>query len=1167
MTRRTIPPPDRPVVETDAVVVAGAGPLAPPPPPAAYVPATAGPSPTHAPSVSFAASGAPRSTPRSTPPPLGAEGHALVGVGPGLSGASRRAGLMSAYPFPITGAKIHPPLLRADTLSRPRLNDWLDRAATGRVVLIIAEAGFGKTTLLADWASRSSRRTAWYRLEPDDRDWLVFLRHLVAAGREIDPEFGTDTLELILGLGAGGPSQADVVASIVREYDDFASQVHEGVTLIVDDHHVIDGSAETDRILRALIDHTGNGLSIVIASRSAPRLPLGGLRSRGGLSRLDGADLRFDVPETDRLFREAYQRPLDPDVVDQLIKRTEGWAALLMLVRTSLEDKAAPEARALVAQLSAARGDLYDFLAEEVLASLSPALTHFLTRVSVLVSVDPETGALVVDRPASEVAGLIGEAEALGLLSRPDREAPHRFHPLVRDFLAAHLASEIGSAAVRDLHLRVAQALERTDWFGAAWHYRAADQPEDAARVIDAALPTILALGTVELSSEFLDGSAGDRNRAAALVLRSRLELSRDNPVRARELAETAAEVAGGSVKAAALLNLARTRSLWGFDEVSLQLASAARQSAGASPQASIADAFLLVGELTKRGDLQAGAESLRALAQQQAIDGLHWYRAITLLNLALALEWVGDLEAALDAAGLAEGEMARLGSRGVERAAVLVGKANVLAKLGRMSEAIRYLDEALAFPSSLARSEAAIEACRLWATFGDREAAAAAFASVDTVLDRDNLGMVQLSRGELAIRFGDLATAQSCSDELDQQPCGDMAGLMRAQILKARVAIASGDSEALAIAREAHAIATQQRSAPGLAMSELLSALAGSGGISDVIGRLDRSNAYLLSPLAEPLSNAAEQLTVEAWQFVVEEATRRPQRWREPFLQASASGSLRNADAAAQIGDEGTAARLRELAVAHKGMRPAALRITERLARPAYTVDLGRVELILGPHRLKIVRRKVLGLLCFLSSRPTMAATRDEVLEALWPELAPDTAGNSLHQTIYFLRRVFEPDYREGLSAGYVTYDGELVALSESLCDSLSRRCWRAIRRIPTDEGSLVELLELYRGRFALDFSYEDWAGDYRDNLHAAVLSAAETGIERRLSQGDFESAINSAHRILSVDPDADGIELLLLRAYKSGGRHAAAAEQYAHYAAVQRDHLGVNAPPLDEI
>src|SRR5215218_2440010 len=217
------------------------------------------------------------------------------------SSASRRAGLMSSYPFPITGAKVHPPLLRADILSRPRLNDWLDRAATGRVVLVIAEAGFGKTTLLADWASRSPRRTAWYRLEPDDRDWLVFLRHLVAAGREVDPDFGTETLDLILGLGAGGPTQADVITSIVREYREFAGRLPEGLTLIVDDQHVIDGSTETDDILRRLIDQTGSGLSIVIASRATPRLKLAGLRSRGGLRRLDGADLRFDVPETDRL--------------------------------------------------------------------------------------------------------------------------------------------------------------------------------------------------------------------------------------------------------------------------------------------------------------------------------------------------------------------------------------------------------------------------------------------------------------------------------------------------------------------------------------------------------------------------------------------------------------------------------------------------------------------------------------------------------------------------------------------------------------------------------------------------------------------------------------------------------------------------------------------------
>ena len=119
------------------------------------------------------------------------------GIGPGLPGSvllGGRAGFVGVNPFPIIGARIHPPLLRADTLTRDRLNAWLDEAATGRVALVVAEAGFGKTTLLGDWARNSQRLTAWYRLDPDDRDWLTFCRHLVASGRELDPEFAPDTL-------------------------------------------------------------------------------------------------------------------------------------------------------------------------------------------------------------------------------------------------------------------------------------------------------------------------------------------------------------------------------------------------------------------------------------------------------------------------------------------------------------------------------------------------------------------------------------------------------------------------------------------------------------------------------------------------------------------------------------------------------------------------------------------------------------------------------------------------------------------------------------------------------------------------------------------------------------------------------------------------------------
>ena len=89
--------------------------------------------------------------------------------------------------YPIQLAKVQRPALRDETLARDRLLDWLAAKIHDRVILILADAGYGKTTLLADFARRTRLRTLWYRLEDDDRDWIAFLNHLVAAGREHDP--------------------------------------------------------------------------------------------------------------------------------------------------------------------------------------------------------------------------------------------------------------------------------------------------------------------------------------------------------------------------------------------------------------------------------------------------------------------------------------------------------------------------------------------------------------------------------------------------------------------------------------------------------------------------------------------------------------------------------------------------------------------------------------------------------------------------------------------------------------------------------------------------------------------------------------------------------------------------------------------------------------------
>ena len=196
------------------------------------------------------------------------------------------------------------------------------------------------------------------------------------------------------------------------------------------------------------------------------------------------------------------------------------------------------------------------------------------------------------------------------------------------------------------------------------------------------------------------------------------------------------------------------------------------------------------------------------------------------------------------------------------------------------------------------------------------------------------------------------------------------------------------------------------------------------------------------------------------------------------------------------------------------------------------------------------------------------MASTRDEALEALWPDLAPTTAVNSLHQTIYFLRRLLEPNYKEGVGAGYVLFDGEVLSFDSDLIDSRSRRCWRLIASWQRGDHEAIDaLLATYVGKFALDFSYEDWAAAYRENLHAAVLGAVEQEIAGLIRAGNTDKAALAAQSLLLVDPTADAIELQLLQAYKRGGRHAAAAEQYAHYSSMVRDELGVEPPAFADI
>jgi two-component SAPR family response regulator len=169
----------------------------------------------------------------------------------------------------------------------------------------------------------------------------------------------------------------------------------------------------------------------------------------------------------------------------------------------------------------------------------------------------------------------------------------------------------------------------------------------------------------------------------------------------------------------------------------------------------------------------------------------------------------------------------------------------------------------------------------------------------------------------------------------------------------------------------------------------------------------------------------------------------------------------------------------------------------------------------------------------------------------------------------VYFLRRVFEDPYVEDLSPEYVHHDSDILWLDPELIGSRSSICARLLGSLgdKPDPDEVTSLVEVYRGRFALDFAYEPWAEAYRESLHAAFLEVVERSITADTDTGHYDRGIRVARAALSVDPDADQIEASLLRLYRLTGAHSAAGEQYAHYAAALRRDLGVEPPVLEDV
>ena len=376
----------------------------------------------------------------------------------------------------LVATKFHVP--PAGFVPRPRLLARLAQEMGRGLTVVCTPAGFGKTTLLGDWARRSRRSAAWLSLDAADNDPARFWRYVAAALERVRPGVG-EQVEVLL-RGSEPPPLDAVTTTVINQLTVLPGK--DQVTLIMDDYHLIEAPA-VHASVGFLVERLPPGLRLVLTSRADPPLPLARLRGRGQLAELRAGDLRFTLPETAAFLREATGLDLPVASVASLQDRTEGWAAGVQLAALSLRGHADPAA--FVEQFSGSHRYVLDYLTEEVLARQPEQLVQFLLETSVLERLSGPLCDAVTGRHDSQ--RLLEEVERANLFLVPLDEVRGwwRYHHLFADLLQARL-QQAQPDRVPELH-RAAAGWHEQHGFAddAVRHALAAGEVDWAARLVE----------------------------------------------------------------------------------------------------------------------------------------------------------------------------------------------------------------------------------------------------------------------------------------------------------------------------------------------------------------------------------------------------------------------------------------------------------------------------------------------------------------------------------------------------------------------------------------------------------------------------------------------------------------------------------------------------------
>jgi len=1024
----------------------------------------------------------------------------------------------------VKKTKILIPRRRPDFLRRQRLIDFLHSRIDRRLLLVSAPAGYGKTTLLVDFANDTNFPVCWYSLDSGAQEPRVFLEHFIACIQQRFPEFGARTVAMLDSLADLGEEGLNpLLISLVNEILD---EIPEYFAIVLDDFHLIEQSTAITRFITGFLEDAPENCCLIVAGRTVPgRLPIVTLASKQQVAGLGSNDLRFTPDEIQALVRQMYDVQLSAEDARALAQDTEGWITGILLSTHSLW-------QGLMEGLIRGRGTMtvYDYLASEVFNRQDPKVQEFLLATSILEDMTPELCDAVLETNNSwAMLNLLEERNLF--LNRLGAEGQwYRYHRLFQGYLVSRLQRE-EPGRFAELHRRAAAYWEgKNDLPQAISHLLAAGEHSAAAQRMERIASAAIASGRHLWLMQCYETLPADisRQHPWLLVHSAKAYAQYGQPDMALSLLDTAEAAFQQAHDPKGLAQVAVQRGT--IFRLQGRYRDGAEQCARAALLASQVDTPTVAEMercwgicLGQMGQLQDGVEHLQRALQLHLLSGGEFNAALARTDLAAFLERMGQLDEAL----------AQL-----EKSAAVLQRAR---NPGELANTLNSMGVIYYYRGEYDRARATLQQAL--------QAAHDAGSGRWTAYILTGLGDIERDSGNSAEALDHYQKAFAL---LDQKQEGFLAMYIRAA--QAELHAALGEAlRAQDLARQASELAEAHRSSyeQGLASTALglawldrdaeqavrefqkaATLLQENGAMRDMTravfllgAALERTGAH-----EQALARLQEALT-QAGKLGYRTALRALARWAKPLLARAAQSGLDVADF----------------------VQEAAPAAAEAVAEATPPVESHSIRLLgLGGSRVELDGEAVLTKwskareLIFLlaTQNEGRGVLRDEIYQSLWPSDTEHKSYGNLYTLVYRVRRLLTNDcvqfedntYRFAPAGGYYCDVTEFQALIRQA---------QAAEDADEALACYEKAVALYKGDFLADITAE-WTLHQQTALRDLFLMAIARVANHYWQMGNHEVAIALTHRWLQEDPTDEAAHRLLMRCFAAQGNIGGVRRQY---------------------